>query len=64
MNTPLASLSQIRSGTCGSVRYTQAEKAAHWEFVCNRNGITVRMLKRNNPAREACVLHWSTPASD
>jgi hypothetical protein len=60
MNTLLASLSQIRSGAGGSVRYTQAEKAAYWEFVCNRNGITVRMLKRNNPARgslRALMVH-------
>ena len=51
MNTPLASLSQIRSGTGRSVRYTQAGKAAHWEFVYTRNGITVRVLNRHNPAR-------------
>src|SRR5207237_128309 len=30
------------------VRYTQAEKAADWEFTYNRNGVMVRVLNRNS----------------
>ena len=48
------------------VRYTQAEKAADWEFTYNRNGVTVRVLNRNilANARHAYALYWSTPVSD
>ena len=49
-----------------AVRYTQAEKAADWEFTYNRNGVTVRVLNRNILAnvRHAYALYWSTPVSD
>jgi serine/threonine protein kinase len=48
------------------VRYTQAEKAADWEFTYNRNGVAVRVLNRNilANARHAYALYWSTPVSD
>jgi len=48
------------------VRYTQAEKAADWEFTYNRNGVMVRVLNRNilANARHAYALYWSTPVSD
>jgi len=48
------------------VRYTQAEKAADWEFTYNRNGVTVRVLNRNilANARHAYALYWSTPVSE
>ena len=48
------------------VRYTQAEKAADWEFTYNRNGIMVRVLNRNilANAQHAYALYWSTPVSD
>ena len=48
------------------VRYTQAEKAADWEFTYNRNGVMVRILNRNilANARHAYALYWSTPVSD
>jgi serine/threonine protein kinase len=49
-----------------AVRYTQAEKAADWEFTYDRNGVTVQVLNRNilANARHAYALYWSTPASD
>ena len=49
-----------------SVHYTQAEKAADWEFTYDRNGVTVRVLNRNilANAQHAYALYWSTPASD
>ena len=49
-----------------SVRYTQAEKAADWEFTYNRNGVLVQVLNRNilANARHAYALYWSTPVSD
>jgi len=49
-----------------AVRYTQAEKAADWEFTYDRNGVTVRVLNRNilANAQHAYALYWSTPASD
>jgi hypothetical protein len=49
-----------------AVRYTQAEKAADWEFTYNRNGVTVQVLNRNilANARHAYALYWSTPVSD
>jgi serine/threonine protein kinase len=48
------------------VRFTQAEKAADWEFTYNRNGIMVRVLNRNILAnsQHAYALYWSTPVSD
>ena len=48
------------------VRYTQAEKAADWEFTYNRNGVMVRVLNRNilANARHAYALYWSTPVSE
>jgi serine/threonine protein kinase len=48
------------------VRYSQAEKAADWEFTYNRNGVNVRVLNRNilANARHAYALYWSTPVSD
>jgi serine/threonine protein kinase len=48
------------------VRYTQAEKAADWEFTYNRNGVPVRVLNRNilANAQHAYALYWSTPVSD
>ena len=48
------------------VRYTQAEKAADWEFTYNRNGVIVRVLNRNilANAQHAYALYWSTPVSD
>jgi hypothetical protein len=66
MNTPLASPSQIRSGAGGNARNTQARKGRALELTNNRNGITVRMLNRNNPAsaRHTRALYWSTPVSD
>jgi tRNA A-37 threonylcarbamoyl transferase component Bud32 len=50
----------------GSVRYTQAEKAADWEFTYDRNGVMIRVLNRNvlANAQHAYALYWSTPASD
>jgi eukaryotic-like serine/threonine-protein kinase len=49
-----------------SVHYTQAEKAADWEFTYDRNGVTVRVLNRNilANAQHAYALYWSTPASE
>ncbi len=49
-----------------SVHYTQAEKAADWEFTYDRNGVMVRVLNRNilANAQHAYALYWSTPASD
>jgi tRNA A-37 threonylcarbamoyl transferase component Bud32 len=49
-----------------AVRYSQAEKAADWEFTYDRNGVTVHVLNRNilANARHAYALYWSTPASD
>lgn len=49
-----------------SVHYTQAEKAADWEFTYDRNGVVVRVLNRNilANAQHAYALYWSTPASD
>jgi eukaryotic-like serine/threonine-protein kinase len=49
-----------------SVRYTQAEKAADWEFTYDLNGVMVRVLNRNvlANAQHAYALYWSTPASD
>ena len=49
-----------------AVRYTQAEKAADWEFTYDRNGIMVRVLNRNilANAQHAYALYWSTPASE
>jgi hypothetical protein len=48
------------------VRFTQAEKAADWEFTYNRNGVMVRVLNRNILAnsQHAYALYWSTPARD
>jgi serine/threonine protein kinase len=48
------------------VRYTQAEKAADWEFIYNRNGVMVQVLNRNilANARHAYALYWSTPVSE
>jgi serine/threonine protein kinase len=48
------------------VRYTQAEKAADWEFTYDRNGVRVQVLNRNilANARHAYALYWSTPVSD
>jgi hypothetical protein len=48
------------------VRYSQAEKAADWEFTYDRNGVMVRVLNRNilANARHAYALYWSTPVSD
>jgi len=49
-----------------AVRYTQAEKAADWEFTYDRNGVLVQVLNRNilANARHAYALYWSTPVSD
>ncbi len=49
-----------------SVHYTQAEKAADWEFTYDRNGVPVHILNRNVLANadHAYALYWSTPASD
>jgi hypothetical protein len=49
-----------------AVRYTQAEKAADWEFTYDRNGVMVQILNRNvlANAHHAYALYWSTPASD
>jgi hypothetical protein len=49
-----------------AVTYTQAEKAADWEFTYERDGVTVRVLNRNvlANAQHAYALYWSTPASD
>jgi hypothetical protein len=49
-----------------AVTYTQAEKAADWEFTYDLNGVTVRVLNRNvlANAKHAYALYWSTPASD
>jgi eukaryotic-like serine/threonine-protein kinase len=49
-----------------AVRYSQAEKAADWEFTYDRNGVMVHVLNRNilANARHAYALYWSTPASD
>jgi eukaryotic-like serine/threonine-protein kinase len=49
-----------------TVGYSQAEKAADWEFTYDRNGVTVHVLNRNilANARHAYALYWSTPASD
>jgi serine/threonine protein kinase len=49
-----------------AVRYTQAEKAADWEFTYDRDGVMVRVLNRNvlANAQHAYALYWSTPASD
>ncbi|HEX9528230.1 MAG TPA: serine/threonine-protein kinase, partial [Streptosporangiaceae bacterium] len=49
-----------------AVRYTQAEKAADWEFTYNRNGVMVQVLNRNilANAQHAYALYWSTPVSD
>ena len=51
--------------TLRAVRYTQAEKAADWEFTYDRNGIMVQVLSRNilANAHHAYALYWSTPAS-
>ncbi len=48
------------------VRYAQAEKAADWEFIYNRNGVMVQVLNRNilANARHAYALYWSTPVSE
>jgi serine/threonine protein kinase len=48
------------------VRYTQAEKAADWEFTYSRNGVAVQVLNRNilANAEHAYALYWSTPVSD
>jgi serine/threonine protein kinase len=48
------------------VRYTQAEKAADWEFTYDRNGVMVQVLNRNilANARHAYALYWSTPVSE
>jgi eukaryotic-like serine/threonine-protein kinase len=49
-----------------AVRYTQAEKAADWEFTYDRNGVMVQILNRNvlANAQHAYALYWSTPVSD
>jgi hypothetical protein len=49
-----------------AVRYTQAEKAADWEFTYDKNGVMVRVLNRNilANAQHAYALYWTTPASD
>jgi hypothetical protein len=49
-----------------AVHYTQAEKAADWEFTYNRNGVMVQVLNRNilANAQHAYALYWSTPVSD
>jgi hypothetical protein len=49
-----------------AVRYTQAEKAADWEFTYDRNGVMVQVLNRNilANAQHAYALYWSTPASE
>jgi serine/threonine protein kinase len=49
-----------------AVRYTQAQKAADWEFTYDRNGVTVEVLNRNilANAHHAYALYWSTPLSD
>jgi tRNA A-37 threonylcarbamoyl transferase component Bud32 len=49
-----------------AVRYSQAEKAADWEFTYTRNGVLVHVLNRNilANARHAYALYWSTPASE
>jgi eukaryotic-like serine/threonine-protein kinase len=49
-----------------AVHYTQAEKAADWEFTYDRNGVMVQVLNRNilANARHAYALYWSTPVSD
>jgi serine/threonine protein kinase len=49
-----------------SVNYSQAEKAADWEFTYDRNGVMVHILNRNILANadHAYALYWSTPESD
>jgi hypothetical protein len=49
-----------------AVRYTQAEKAADWEFTYDRNGVMVQVLNRNilANAQHAYALYWSTPVGD
>ncbi len=49
-----------------AVRYTQAQKAADWEFTYDRNGVMVEVLNRNilANAHHAYALYWSTPLSD
>jgi serine/threonine protein kinase len=49
-----------------AVQYTQAEKAADWEFTYDKNGVMIRVLNRNilANAQHAYALYWSTPASD
>jgi eukaryotic-like serine/threonine-protein kinase len=49
-----------------AVRYSQAEKAADWEFTYDRNGVMVHVLNRNilANARHAYALYWSTPSRD
>lgn len=49
-----------------AVRYTQAEKAADWEFTYDKDGVMVRVLNRNvlANAQHAYALYWTTPASD
>jgi eukaryotic-like serine/threonine-protein kinase len=49
-----------------SVRYPQAEKAADWEFIYDRNGQAVQVLNRNvlANAAHAYALYWSTPQSE
>lgn len=48
-----------------AVRYTQAERAADWEFTYYDNGRLTHVLNRNilANARHAYALYWSTPAS-
>jgi eukaryotic-like serine/threonine-protein kinase len=49
-----------------AVSYSQAEKAADWEFTYYRNGVLVQVLNRNvlANAQHAYALYWSTPVSD
>ena len=64
MNMPLASLSQIRSGTCGSVRYTQRKRPrignSSATGMASRCGFLSGIARRV----EACALYWSAPVSD
>ena len=49
-----------------AVHYSQAERAADWEFSYYQNGQLTHVLNRNilaNPGH-AYALYWSTPASE
>jgi hypothetical protein len=49
-----------------AVHYSQAEKAADWEFTYSHGGVPTRVLNRNvlANAHHAYALYWTTPASD